>query len=167
MCNDLIHKLGLNGVESNLTAPYTRQQEGFTETSNIIIVNDANTMRKWTGYPKSFWAPAIEMIVYSQNCSTSKMLSMATTAYKLWHSQKPHIYYTRIWESTAYIMIPTERCQRFNDQDVRCICVGYMKMTEQFSYPERKAGREHYTRHVVFHESTLYYENLQRLLPLV
>lgn len=65
-------------------------------TSNKIIVNNTNAMIKWTNCPKLFWVPAIETVVYIENCTISKAIATTSTdgevtPYEPWCYQKPNI----------------------------------------------------------------------------
>lgn len=50
--NDFVNELVFYGVESNLTVLYMPQQDSVAETSNKIIINDANGIIKRTNCPK-------------------------------------------------------------------------------------------------------------------
>lgn len=100
--NDFIYELGLEGVELNLTALNLTQEDGVTETSNRIIINNSNAIIKWVNSPKILWAPAMETAVYCRTRTRSKGIATATTdcevmLYELWCGQKANIPHLLVW----------------------------------------------------------------------
>lgn len=54
MSNVFMDRLEIEGIESNLMAPYMPQQVGVAETSDSIIINDTDVMIKLVNCLKLF-----------------------------------------------------------------------------------------------------------------
>jgi hypothetical protein len=61
-----------HGIEQQLTAPYTPQEDGVSEVSNRIIISKANTILHTANAPKSLWAEAVMTAVQLTNITPSK-----------------------------------------------------------------------------------------------
>lgn len=67
-----IDKLFKNaGIEHQLTAPYTPEQNGVAERYNRTIVEKARCLLHDAGLSKTFWAEAVNMAVYIINRSVN------------------------------------------------------------------------------------------------
>ena len=55
------------GIQRQLTAAYSPQQNGVAERKNRVIDDMANSMLQEKGMPKSFWAEAVNTAVYILN----------------------------------------------------------------------------------------------------
>ncbi|XP_073153344.1 uncharacterized protein [Henckelia pumila] len=78
------------GIRRQLTARYTPQQNGVAERKNRIIVEMARSMLKAKGLPNTFWAEAVNTVVYILNKSPTKA-NPSKTSYEAWHKRKPEI----------------------------------------------------------------------------
>ena len=61
-----------NGIQRQLTAPYTPQQNGVLERKNRTIVEMARSLLKGKELPNYFWAEAVATSVYLLNLSPTK-----------------------------------------------------------------------------------------------
>ena len=63
-----------NGIKHQKTIPGTPQQNGVAERINRTILERARSMRLHAGLPKTFWADAVNTVVYLINRSPSAPL---------------------------------------------------------------------------------------------
>ncbi|KAL8088515.1 hypothetical protein AgCh_038337 [Apium graveolens] len=64
--------LSENGIESQLTAPGTPQQNGVAERRNQTLLESVRSMMSYSDLPKSFWGHALETAAYLLNLVPSK-----------------------------------------------------------------------------------------------
>lgn len=55
------------GIEHQLTAPYTPQQNGVVQRRNRFIIEMTRCMLYEKNLPKKFWAEAANTVVFLQN----------------------------------------------------------------------------------------------------
>ncbi|KAL8132324.1 hypothetical protein AgCh_007987 [Apium graveolens] len=70
--------LSENGIESQLTAPGTPQQNGVAERRNRTLLKSVRSMMSYSDLPKSFWGHALETSAYLLNLVPSKSLESHT-----------------------------------------------------------------------------------------
>jgi transposase InsO family protein len=66
------------GIEHQLTAPYTPQQNGVSERKNRSIMEMARCMLHQKELPKKFWAEAASTAVFIQNRLLTRALQNKT-----------------------------------------------------------------------------------------
>jgi len=76
------------GVQCQLTAPYSLQQNGVVERRNQSVVGTARSMLKAKGLLGEFWGEAVTTAVYLLNRSSSKSVG-GKTPYELWTGSVP------------------------------------------------------------------------------
>ncbi|KAL8134929.1 hypothetical protein AgCh_009805 [Apium graveolens] len=94
--------LSENGIESQLTAPGTPQQNGVAERRNRALLESVRSMMSYSDLPKSFWGHALEIAAYLLNLVPSK--SVPKTPLELWTGDKPSLRYIRIWGCPAHVL---------------------------------------------------------------
>jgi transposase InsO family protein len=63
------------GIQRQLTASYTPQQNGVVERMNQTIIGMARCLLKAKGVPTKFWGEAVTTAVYLLNCGTMKSVA--------------------------------------------------------------------------------------------
>ncbi|KAL8125161.1 hypothetical protein AgCh_012728 [Apium graveolens] len=94
--------LSENGIESQLTAPGTPQQNGVAERRNQTLLESVRSMMSYSDLPKSFWGHALETTAYLLNLVPSK--SVPKTPLELWTGDKPSLRHIRIWGCPAHVL---------------------------------------------------------------
>ncbi|KAL8114038.1 hypothetical protein AgCh_021072 [Apium graveolens] len=94
--------LSENGIESQLTAPGTPQQNGIAERRNQTLLESVRSMMSYSDLPKSFWGYALETAAYLLNLVPSK--SVPKTPLELWTGDKPSLRHIRIWGCPAHVL---------------------------------------------------------------
>ena len=70
------------GIQSQLSAPGTPQQNGVAERKNMTLMEMVRSMMSYSELPNSFWGYALETVVYILNMVPSK--SVPSTPIELW-----------------------------------------------------------------------------------
>jgi transposase InsO family protein len=82
------------GVQRQLTASYSPQQNGVVERRNQTVVGMARSMIKAKGLPRAFWGEAVTTAVYILNRSPTRSLD-GKTPYEAWHGERPTVSFFR------------------------------------------------------------------------
>ncbi|KAL8134578.1 hypothetical protein AgCh_009559 [Apium graveolens] len=94
--------LSENGIESQLTAPGTPQQNDVAERRNWTLLESVRSMMSYSDLPKSFWGHALETAAYLLNLVPSK--SVPKKPLELWTGDKPSLRHIRIWGCPAHVL---------------------------------------------------------------
>ena len=91
-----------NGIQSQLTAPGTPQQNGVAERRNKTLLDMVRSMMSYSILPLSFWGHAIQTACYLLNNVPSKLVPK--TPYELWTNRKPNLNHIRIWGCPTHVL---------------------------------------------------------------
>ncbi|KAA0046206.1 gag/pol protein [Cucumis melo var. makuwa] len=75
-----------HGIQSQLSAPSTPQQNSVSERRNRTLLDMVRSMMSFAQLPNSFWGYALETAIYILNNVLSK--SVSETPYELWKGRK-------------------------------------------------------------------------------
>ncbi len=112
------------GITYHLTVPRTPQLNGVSERMNRTITEKARAMIAGANLNKIFWADAILSATYLINITPTRSLKCSKTPYELWHNKKPQIKYLKVFGSTAFVHIKTNK-SKFDEKTWKGILVGY------------------------------------------
>jgi transposase InsO family protein len=91
-----------HGVQRQLTAPYTPQQNGVVERRNQTAVGMARCLLKAKGVPPRFWGEAVTTAVYLLNRGTMKSVT-GKTPYEPWCGRRPGVHHLRIFGCVVHV----------------------------------------------------------------
>jgi hypothetical protein len=158
-----------HGIEQQLTAPYTPQEDGVSEVSNRIIISKANTILHAANAPKSLWAEAVMTAIQLTNITPSKgsqasddgLDGINTTPYEIWYGRKPQVGHLRVWGCFAYRQTPkeTRTDAKWDIRAEKCAFIGYTSSTKQWKLFNPITKKSHITRDVVFYEDKYYWRH--------
>jgi transposase InsO family protein len=84
------HWLRTEGIETQLSAPYTHDQNGMVERDIQTVVDKARTMMAQYNTPEKYWGYAVQCAVYLLNC-TSTPQSTGKTPHEVVFKQVPDV----------------------------------------------------------------------------
>lgn len=97
VCDDFLKK---DGIEHQMTARYTPQQNGVAERKNRTVMDMVRCMLHFKNLPKSFWADAVSCAIYVLNrCPTKSVFGK--TPQEAWSHKKPNISHLRVFGCIA------------------------------------------------------------------
>ncbi|KAA0059677.1 gag/pol protein [Cucumis melo var. makuwa] len=94
--------LDRHGIQSQLCAPSTPQQNGVSERRNRTLLDMVRSMMSFAQLPDSFWGYALEIAIYILNNVPSK--SVSETPYEIWKGRKGHLTDIKKWLATQFQM---------------------------------------------------------------
>ncbi|KAA0049626.1 gag/pol protein [Cucumis melo var. makuwa] len=114
-----------HGIQSQLSAPGTPQQNGVSERRNRTLLDMVHSMMSYAQLPSSFWGYAVETAVHILNNVPSK--SVSKIPFELWRGRKPSLSHFRIWGCPAHVLVTNPK--KLEPRSRLCQFVGYPKET--------------------------------------
>ncbi|CAL5345664.1 unnamed protein product [Camellia sinensis] len=103
-----------NGIQRELTTPYTPEQNGVAERKNRTVVEMARSMLQAKGLSNGFWAEAVATSVYLLNLSPTRVV-MNRTPVEAWRGTKPSVSHLRVFGCIAYALFLIRRDVVFDE----------------------------------------------------
>ncbi|CAL5412844.1 unnamed protein product [Camellia sinensis] len=103
-----------NGIQRELTTPYTPEQNGVAERKNRTVVEMARSMLQAKGLSNGFWAEAVATSVYLLNLSPTRAV-MNRTPVEAWRGTKPSVSHLRVFGCIAYALFLIRRDVVFDE----------------------------------------------------
>jgi hypothetical protein len=139
------------GVQRQLTAPYTPQQNGVVERRNQTIVGMARSLLKAKAVPTKYWGEAVTTAVYLLNRGTTK--SVATgTPHEAWSGKKPSVQHLRTFGCVAHVKVTRPNVKKLDDRSIPMVLFGYEPGSAAYRVFHPPSGRVHVSRDIVFDE---------------
>jgi hypothetical protein len=139
------------GIEHQLTAPYTPEQNGVSERRNRYIMEMARCMLHEKNLPKVFWAEAANTAVFLQNRLSTKLLA-EKTPFEVWYNYKPSLSFLKVFGSTCFVHIPQIKRDKLDKKAMQGIFVGYSTISKAYKVYLPQTQKITITRDVQFHE---------------
>ena len=139
-----------NGIQSQLTAPGTPQQNGVAERRNKTLLDMVRSMMSYSTLPLSFWGHAIQTVCYLLNNVPSK--SVPKTPYEFWTNRKPNLNHIRIWGCPAHVL--DKEAKKLESRSEVCLFVGYPKGTKGGLFYNPKQNKVFVSTHATFLEES-------------
>ena len=88
------------------------------------IMEMVRIMLNGKGLPNSFWAKAVNTVVYILNRSATKAVE-GKTPQEAYSGKKPSVAHLKVFGSECFMYIPNEERTRLAPQSHKCIFLGY------------------------------------------
>ena len=92
------------GIELQVTAPYSPSQNGVAERMNRTLVELARAMLTAAQLPEFLWEPAVAHVAYLRNLSYTKPRVKATP-YQIWHGRKPNVSHLCKFGTPVWVLL--------------------------------------------------------------
>ncbi|PNX58209.1 equilibrative nucleoside transporter 3-like protein, partial [Trifolium pratense] len=112
-----------NGIQHEIIAAYTPQDNGMAERRNRTTMNMTRCMLKEKNLPHTFWGEAVSTACYVMNRSPTKKLQKVPEA--IWSRHTPSVKHLRVFGCLCYRHIPDQRRKKLDDKSEAMILVGY------------------------------------------
>ncbi len=122
------------GIELQVTAPYSPSQNGVSERMNRTLVELARAMLIAAQLPEFLWEPTVAHVTYLRNLSYTKPLAKMTP-YQIWHGRKPDVTNLREFGAPVWVLLQGQKVQRkMLPKSQRRAYVGYDKGSKSVRY---------------------------------
>jgi len=119
---ELTSFLRKEGIQHQLTVPYTPQQNGVAERKNRSLTESAKCMLLDADLDNRFWGEAVLTATYLQNRVISR--SIDKTPVELFTGERPDIGHIRVFGSKIYSLVPKQRRRKWDDKAEEGVLVG-------------------------------------------
>jgi len=137
--SELTNFLKKEGIQHQLTVPYTPQQNGVAERKNRTLTEAAKCMLLDADLDNRFWGEAVLTAVYLQNRTISR--SINKTPIELFTGEKPDINHIRVFGSKVYSLVPKQRRRKWDDKAEEDVLVGYDENTKGYRILDPNTNR--------------------------
>ena len=148
---ELTNYLKTEGIQIQLTAPCTPQQNGIAERKNRYLIEMTRCMLIDSGFEKKYWGEAVLTANYIQNRLPSRMRSKSS--YEYWHGTKPNFKEIHKFGCQAYVHIPGEKRQKLDNKAEKLFFVGYSEESKAYRLINLKTDKITISRDVIFMEN--------------
>ena len=147
---ELKNFLKAEGIQMELTTPYTPQQNGCAERKNRYLVEMARSMLIDSDLPKKYWGESVVTANHMQN--RLPVTGNEVTPYETWNKRKPNLKYVKQFGCIAYAAIPSERRQKLDDKAKQLVFVGYEEGTKGYRLLDTNTDKIVISKDVIFIE---------------
>jgi transposase InsO family protein len=113
-----------NGIEHEVTAPYTPQHNGLAERRNRTLLDMTRSMLKDKKLPHKLWGEAVATAAYVLNRCPTKRLNEIVPLEK-WTKEKQSVSHLKVFGSVCYKHVPEARRKKLDDRSRVMLLVGY------------------------------------------
>lgn len=139
------------GIEHQLTAPYTPQQNGVVERRNRFILEMTRCMLYEKNLPKKFWAEAANTAVFLQNRLPTRAVK-DQTPFEVWYGHKPSLNFVKIFGCLCFTRVPQINQDKLDKRAMPGIFIGYSTVTKAYKVFQPQTGKIVISRDVHFME---------------
>jgi hypothetical protein len=151
--NEIDDYLLENGIQHDMTAPYTPQQNGKAERYNRTLIEMVRCLLHQSQLEVKWWAEAANTAAYILNCS-SIYSEKNITAYEYWTGHKPDFQRFKVFGCVAYAHINKEKRTKLDYKATKGVFMGYDKSRKAYRIYDPDTKDMIISRDVVFDEKT-------------
>lgn len=140
-----------NGIQRQLTAAYTPQQNGVAERKNMTIMNMVRSMISEKRVPKTFWPEAVNWTIHILNRSPTFAVRNMTPE-EAWSGIKPSVEYFRVFGCISHVHVPDSKRTKLDDKSQICILLRVSEESKAYRLYDPISQRIIISRDVVFEE---------------
>lgn len=118
------------GIQTQLTASYSPQQNGVAERKNRTLMEMARCMLIDAGLPNKFWGEAVVTANFIQNRVLTRQKKL--TPYELWNGEKPSVKNFRVFGSKCFVHVPPQKRQKLDNTGIEMIFLGYDEQSKAY-----------------------------------
>lgn len=139
-----------NGIEHQVTVPYSPQQNGVAERKNRTLVEMIRCMLFDAGLQKKYWGEAMLTACYLQNRQPTS--GNAKTPYEKWVGNPPSVRHIRTFGCCAYAHVDKQKRQKLDPKSEKLVMVGYSDVTKGYRLLNPTNDKITISRDVIFFE---------------
>jgi len=141
------------GIQWQISAPYSPQQNGVAERANRTIMECARNMIFAQRLKLEFWGEVVNMTVYIKNWCPTKALD-SKTLQEAWNGRKPDVFHLRVFGCKAFAHVPDEKRTKLESKSMPCVFLRYYESTKTYRLMCVETKRIIKSRDVVFIEGS-------------
>ena len=122
----------IKGIVPQCTVGYAPEQNGVAERKNRTLVEAARSMIAEAGFPKRFWAEAINTANHVINRIAVGKKGTMKSPYEKIFGKKPNLMKLQPFGAPVYVMIPDEKRRKLDNKAKKMRFVGYDSMAKGY-----------------------------------
>jgi transposase InsO family protein len=158
MSKQFAQLLSDEGIQHQISAPYSQQQNGVSERFNRTVVECARTMLNQAGLDKTYWSHAVLTATHIRNRLPTVALD-GMTPFEAFYGYKPSLHHLRVFGCRAYALIPKSQRNKMDVKAHLCINLGYAPGYKAYHLLDTTTNRVIVSRNVRFAESRFLNDN--------
>jgi transposase InsO family protein len=144
--------LSVDGIQRQLTAPYTPQENGVAERFNRTIVEMARSMLIHSRLSKRFWSHSVLQAVRLRNRMPTSAVK-SKTPFEAWHGRRPSLSAFRVFGCRAFAKVPDQQRSKLDPTGCACIHLGSADGYKDYLLLDPQTDRTFVSRDVRFMEN--------------
>lgn len=159
--------LKAHGIEHQLTAPHSPQQNGTAERLNRTLLEGARAMLVEKNIPKNLWAEAVLHMNYIRNRVSTNSNPDGKSPFEMWTGQRPDLSHLYEFGSKVWIL-DENRTSKLDPKAKDFIFTGFNDGSHSVRYFKANLNKIMISRNFQFESSTngsTEFENYQNNFP--
>lgn len=145
------------GIQRQLTAPYSPQQNGKVERWHQTMRAGISSVLVSSGAPTNLWGEGLRHVVHVKNRLPHKALKKGLTPYQAWTGHKPDLRMLRVWGCMATSHLPPTAVQgKLARRGKPVINLGVDDQSKAWRVLDPATGRVEINRNVQFNENLMW-----------
>lgn len=140
------------GIQRQLTAPYTPQQNGVVERRNRTLMEMTWSLLKHMSIPNYMWGEAIRHATYLINRVATRSLN-EQTPYEVYKGRKLSLKHLRVFGCIGYAKIESPHLRKFDDRSRELVHLGTEPGSKAYRLVDPATKRIIVSRDVIFDET--------------
>lgn len=140
-----------HGIQRQLTAAYTPQQNGVAERKNRTIMNMVRSMLSEKKIPKTFWPEAVNWTIHVLNRSPTLAVRNMTPE-EAWSGSKPSVEHFRVWGCLSHVHVSDSKRIKLDAKSLKCILLGISEESKAYRLFDPVSQKIVVSRDVIFEE---------------
>jgi transposase InsO family protein len=150
LSRDVLKWCSDNGIEHQLTAPYTSSHNGRAERLHRTLLGKARAMRLACNAPASLWDEFVNTASYLTTLTASSTIG-GKTPYEVWYGKIPSLSHLQEIGCRAFTLIMTNN-PKVLQRSVPCVLIGYAPHSKAYRLWNPASGRVFNSFHISFIE---------------
>ena len=139
------------GIEHQLTAPYTPQQNGVGERKNRSIMEMTRCLLHEKELPKNLWAEAANTAVFLLNRLPTRVVQKKTP-FEAWFDYKPDLQNLKVFGCVCFSFVPQVKRDKLDKKAEPGVFIGYSNTSKAYRIFQPHTGKILVSRDVKFME---------------
>ncbi|KAM7495301.1 hypothetical protein LguiB_029910 [Lonicera macranthoides] len=156
----------VQGIQRELTAAYSPQQNGVSDRKHRTILNIVRSLLARGKIAKSFWPEAVNWSVHVFNRSPTFFIQIMTSE-EAWNRRKPAVDHFRLFGYIAYAHVPNEKGKKLNDKGEKCVFLAVSDASKAYKLFNPLTKKIVTNRGVVFYEENTWNWGGQQLTAVI
>jgi transposase InsO family protein len=141
------------GIVHQKTNPYSSQENGIAERLNRTLMEKTRAMIQGSELGDEYWGEALLTASHVRNRTVSQV--HGKTPLEMLTGKKPQVNNLRVFGSTAFVHVPSQRRQKLDAVAKKAVFLGYEANTKGYRIMRKRDKRVVVSKDVTFQEEEI------------